>query len=75
MTRVWLPFSNALELYHQYVSYPTKTYQPAIRLKADVKEWLDEKGWEPAWIMNNPWECYFDFDDANQAMLFKLTWA
>lgn len=67
--RIIVPFANTLELY-----YPIPNF-PSIRLQQPVEDWLVEKGWEPWWVMNNPWEAIFDFDDLDAAMLFKLTWA
>ncbi len=66
---IYVPFSNTLELYFEKVD------DPRIRLQKPVEDWLAEKGWSPEWIMNNPWEAIFDFEDLDQAMLFKLTWA
>lgn len=65
---VTVPFSNVLYL-NRY-SYS----DVRVVLKLDVEQWLASHGHSPHWIMNNPWEAIFDYNDAKQAMLFKLTW-
>lgn len=67
--QVIVPFANTLELYYH------RPNSPRVRIQKQVREWLAEKGWNPWWVMNNPWEAIFDFDDLDAAMLFKLTWA
>jgi hypothetical protein len=66
MISVTVPFGHVLKLIY--------TPGPYIKLNDDVDRWLKNHGHKPKWIMNNPWEAIFEYKDADQAMLFKLTW-
>lgn len=72
MTRVIVHFAKVLELYWIVIQ---GEQEPAIRVRQEVKDWLAVQGLSYKWLMNNPWEAFFDFEDAQQAMLFKLAWA
>lgn len=69
MITVFVPFKNVLELVYLSQGNPT------IVLQEPVKAWLDLHDHQPRWIMNNPWEAYFEYEDPQQAMLFKLVWS